>query len=209
MTGVVDFFTYRFDGGGRVLVALIFFALAILGVIMSTRGRGAMVWIVGVGGFLLGILLGAMAGIMLFNSLIAMTILASVFGVLLLFLVMRVKSIGYFIGIATLSWFLAYIVTSEMYVKDTSVSRNTILFIDMAIGIIMGFLAALRSKYLVSVVTAIAGGLLSAISALAIFGVYFADYRTCLIAGVISAFGLFVQITTYDLKPTKRKKKRR
>ncbi len=208
MINVVDFFTHNFGLGGNVLVAFIFLAMAVLGVIIAMRGRGAMVWIVSVCGFIVGILVGAMLGILVFNSLIMMIILAAVGGVLLLYGVRTAKSIGYFVGIGTLSWFLAYIITSEMYVTNTSIDENTLLFIDMAVGIVMGFLAALRSKYIVSVVTAVAGGLLASISTLAIFGNYFADAKTWTIAGAIALLGIMVQIKTYDIKPPKKKKSR-
>ncbi len=208
MINVVEFFTHNLGVGGNVLVAFIFLALAVLGVIIAMRGRGAMVWIVSVCGFVVGILAGAMIGILVFNSLIMMIILAAVGGVLLLYGVRSARSVGYFIGIGTLSWLLAYIVTSEMYVTDTSVNENTLLLIDLVVGIFMGFLAALRSKYIVSVVTAIAGGLLASISTLAIFGSYFADGKTWTIAGAVALLGIMVQIKTYDIKPQKKKKSR-
>lgn len=209
MIHVVDFFTRTFGVGGNVLVAFIFLVMAVLGVIIAMRGRGAMVWIVSVCGFVVGILLGAMIGILVFDSLIMMIILAAVGGVLLLYGVRSVKSIGYFVGIATLSWFLAFIITSEMYTTDTKVTENTMLFIDMAVGIVMGFLAALRSKYIVSVVTALAGGVMASICTLAIFGNYFADFKTWVIAGAVALLGLIVQINTYDIHSTKNKKKKR
>lgn len=209
MIHVVDFFTRTFGVGGNVLVAFIFFAMAILGVIIAMRGRGAMVWIVSVCGFLVGLFIGAMIGILVFNSLIMMIILASVFGVLLLFGVRTVKSIGYFVGIATLSWFLAFVITSEMNVTGTRITKNTLLFIDMAIGVIMGFLAALRSKYIVTIVTALAGGVMASICTFAIFGSYFADLKMWITAGAVALLGIVVQINTYDIKPSKGKKKRK
>lgn len=209
MIHVVDFFTRTFGVGGNVLVAFIFFAMAILGVIIAMRGRGAMVWIVSVCGFLVGLFIGAMIGILVFNSLIMMIILAAVFSVLLLFGVRTVKSIGYFVGIATLSWFLAFVITSEMNVTGTRITKNTLLFIDMAIGVIMGFLAALRSKYIVTIVTALAGGVMASICTFAIFGSYFADLKMWITAGAVSVLGIVVQINTYDIKPSKGKKKRK
>lgn len=208
MIHVVDFFTYTFGVRGNVFVAFVFLAIAILGVIIAIRGRGAMVWIVSVCGFLIGILLGAMIGILVFNSIIMMIILAAVGGVLLLYGVRSVKSIGYFIGIATLSWFLAFIITSEMNITDSKTTENTLLFIDMAVGVFMGFLAALRSKYIVSVVTALAGGVMASICALAIFGNYFADAKTWVIAGAVALLGFIVQINTYDIHSSKKKKRR-
>lgn len=208
MINVVEFFTHNFGVGGNVLVAFIFLALAVAGVIIAMRGRGAMVWIVSVCGFVVGVLAGAMLGILVFNSLIMMIILAAVGGVLLLYGVRSARSIGYFIGIGTLGWLLSYIVTSEMYIGDSGVNENILLLIDFAVGVFMGFLAALRSKYIVSLVTAIAGGVLAAISTLAIFGSYFADAKTWTIAGAVAVLGLMVQIKTYDIKPVKKKKDR-
>lgn len=208
MINVVEFFTRNFGVGGNVLVAFIFLAMAVLGIIIAIRGRGAMVWIVSVCGFVVGVLAGAMLGILVFDSLIMMIILAAVGGVLLLYGVRSTKSIGYFLGIGTLSWILSYIVTSEMYITDTTVDENTLLLIDLAVGVSMGFLAALRSKYIVSLVTAVAGGLLAAISTLAIFGSYFADAKTWAIATGIALIGMLVQIKTYDIKPSGKKKSR-
>ncbi len=208
MINIVEFFTHNLGVGGNVLVAFIFLALAVAGVIIAMRGRGAMVWIVSVCGFVVGVLAGAMLGILVFNSLIMMIILAAVGGVLLLYGVRAARSIGYFIGIGTLGWLLSYIVTSEMYTGDSGTNENILLLIDFAVGVFMGFLAALRSKYIVSLVTAIAGGLLTAISTLAIFGSYFADAKTWTIAGAVAVLGFMVQIKTYDIKPAKKKKDR-
>lgn len=209
MVHMVDFFTRRFGVGGNIIVALIFILLAVVGVVIAMRGRGAMTWIVGVCGFVCGVLLGAMVGILVFNSLILMIIFASVGGVLLLYTVKNVKTIGYFLGIGSLGWFLAYIITSEMYTTDTSVTENTLLFIDLVAGLAMGFFAALRSKYIVSVITALAGGVIAAISTLALLGQYFADAKMWFIAVAVALAGLAAQINTYDLKSAKKKNKRR
>lgn len=209
MIHVVDFFTRRFGVGGNVLVALMFLAMAVVGVIIAVRGRGAMVTIVSVCGFLLGLLGGAMVGILCFDSLIAMIVLAAVGGVVLLFTVRNVKSIGYFIGIGSLSWFLAFVITSEMYVTDAKITENTLLFADLVIAVIMGFLAALRSKYTVSVVTSLAGGVMTSISILAMLGNYFADAKTWIIAGVVAVVGFIAQTRVYDLKPKRNKQKHR
>lgn len=208
MIHIVDFFTGMFGVGGNIISGLIFLLLAVLGVVIAIRGCGAMVWIVSICGFLVGILIGAMIGILVFNSLIMMIILAAVGGVLLLYGVRHTKSIGYFVGIGSLSWLLAYIITNEMYVTDTHVSQNTLLFIDMAVGLTMGFFAALRSKYIVSVVTALAGGMLTSIATLSIFGNYFADAKTWTIAAAAAVLGFMVQINTYDIHTGKRKKRK-
>lgn len=209
MIHIVDFFTRTFGAGGNIIVAVIFFALAILGVIISMRGRGAINRIVGVCSWAIGTLIGAMLGLLCFNSLILMIILAAVGGVLLLFAVKNAKGVGYFIGIGSLGWFLAFVITSEMHITDERFTENTLLFVDLVIGIVVGFLAALRSKYLVSVITAAAGGIITAISTLAMMGYYFADTRVWVVAVAVALAGLAVQIHTYDLKPGKKNKKQR
>lgn len=207
MVHIVDFLTNQFGIGGTVIAAIISFVLAALGVIVAMRGRGAMEWIVIVCGFMVGVLAGAMIGILCFDSLILMGIFAAVGGVLLLYTVKNAKSVGYFIGIGSLSWLISLIVTSEIYASDASVSENSLLFLDLVIGIVMGTLAACRSKYIVSVVTAIAGGMITAIFTLVILGYYFADTKTWVFAGAVALAGLAVQIHTYDLKAQSKKKK--
>lgn len=207
MIHLVEFFTRLFGVAGSIVSALVFLAFSVLGIVISMRGRDVMVGIVAVCGFACGVLAGAMVGLLLFDSIILMVILAAVGGVLLLYTVKNIKSVGYFIGIGSLSWFLAFIITSQMYVTDESVTENTLLFIDLVIAVVMGFLAACRSKYIVSVITAISGGVIASISALAILGYYFADIKTWFLAAIIAAAGIAVQINVYDLKPTKKKKK--
>lgn len=214
MIRIVDFFTRQLGTGGNVIVAVIFFLLAAGGVVIAMRGRGAMVWLVGVCGFLFGVTAGAMVGLLCFNSLILMVVFAAVGGVLLLYTVKNAKSVGYFIGIGSLSWLLALIITSEFYMSNAKVTENTLLFIDFLIGLFMGILAACRSKYIVSVVTALAGGMITSISTLVILGYYFSDIKTWVLAGMVALAGLAVQIHTYDLrhktaKPTKKTNKRK
>ncbi len=208
MIHVVEFFTRHFGIGGNVFAAIIFLVLAILGIVIAMRGRDAMVGIVAVCGFICGIIIGAMIGLLCFDSIILMIILASVGGVLLLYTVRNLKSVGYFIGIGSLSWFLAFVITSQMYVTDESVNENTLLFIDLVIAVVMGFLAAGRSKYIVSVITAVSGGVITSISTLAILGYYFADIKTWIIAAIIALAGFAVQINIYDFKPRKKKKRK-
>ena len=209
MIHIVDFFTRTFGAGGSIIVAVIFFALAILGVIIAMRGRGAIDRIVGICSWATGTLSGAMLGLLCFNSLILMIILAAVGGVLLLYTVKNNKGIGYFIGIASLGWFLAFVITSEMNITDARFTENTLLFIDLVIGLGLGLLAALRSKYLVSLITAASGGVITAISTLAMIGYYFADTRTWVVSAVVALAGFAVQIHTYDLKSEGKNKKRR
>lgn len=204
MIHLVEFFTHRFGAMGNIASAVVFLALAVLGLIIAMRGRAVMVGVVAVCGFICGVLAGAMIGLLCFNSIILMVILASVGGVLLLYTVKNIKSVGYFIGIGSLTWFLAFTLTSQMYVTDEAVTENTLLFIDLA-AVVMGILAACRSKYIVSVITAISGGVITAISSLAILGYYFADLKTWIIAGIVAAAGIMVQINVYDLKGSSKK----
>ncbi len=191
---------------GTLVAALVFLALTVLGVVIAMRGRGTMIWLVSVSAFIFGTLAGAMIGILAFDSIIIMAVLAAVCGVLLVVVVRRLTSVGYFIGIGTLSWFLAFIITSEMYVAGEGVSENTLLFIALLIAIVMGTLAACRSKYMATFITAVSGGVITAISSLALIGFYFADARTWIIATIIAVLGICVQIRTYDLKPFKKRK---
>ncbi len=193
---------------GTAVAAVLFLVLAVLGVVIAMRGRQTMMGVVSVCAFLCGMLLGAMIGILVFYSLIIMIILSAVFSVLLVVVVKYFKSLGYFIGISTLGWLLAFLLTSEMKIAPDSISNNTLLFIDLAIGIIMGIMAASRSKITISLVTAASGAIITATSSLALVGFYFPDIKTWIIAGAIFVAGMAVQIHIYDLKPVKRKKKK-
>ena len=208
MIHIVDFCRNSMGAAGTAVAAILFLAFSVLGIVIAVRGRGAMIWLVSVCAFLFGLLAGSMIGILVLDSIIAMILLASVFGVMLVVVVKRFKSIGYFIGISTLGWLLSTLITSEMYIAGDKISENSLLFIDLMIGLIMGIMAACRSKYLVSVITAVSGGVITAISSLALIGFYFADIKTWIIAIVVSVFGLSVQIRTYDLAHTKPKKKK-
>ena len=206
MIHVVDFFRRTMGFGGSVLIKLIFALLAFAGSIIAIRGRKAMVWLVSVSAFIFGMLLGAMLGILAFNSIILMIILASVCSVLLLVVVKKFKSIGYFIGVGSLGWFLSFIITSDMNVSSEVANENALLFLDLVIGVIMGFMAACRSKYITSVITAASGGIITAISVLALVESYFADEKMWIIAGMVALAGFIVQIHTYDLRPRLSKK---
>ena len=120
---------------------------------------------------------------------------------LLLVVVRRFKSIGYFIGVGALGYFLSFMVTSEMKISSDMTNENTLLFLDFVIGVIMGIMAACRSKYITSIITAISGGLISAISALALVESYFADKKMWAMATVIAILGFMYQIRLYDLTP--------
>ena len=205
MIHIVNFCRSSIGAAGTAVAAVLFLLFAVLGVIIAMRGRSTMTWIVSVCAFIFGVLLGAMIGILIFDSIIIMAILASVCGVLFVCVVKHFKSIGYFIGIGTLGWILSYIITSEMYIADGNKSKNSLLFIDLMVGIAMGIMAACRSKYLVSFITAISGGIIAAISSLALIGFYFIDMRTWIIAIVIAIAGFIIQIRTYDLQHPMRK----
>lgn len=193
---------------GTAVAAVMFIVLAVLGVVIAMRGRETMMGVVSVCAFLCGMMLGAMVGILVFNSLIIMIILAAVLSVLLMVVVKYFKSVGYFIGISTLGWVLAFLLTSEMKIAPDSISNNTLLFIDLVVGVIMGIMAASRSKITVSLVTAASGAVIAATSSLALIGFYFPDIKTWIIAGIIFITGMVVQIRIYDLKPVNRKKKK-
>ncbi|MBQ3123994.1 MAG: hypothetical protein IJC09_01045 [Clostridia bacterium] len=206
MIHLVNFCRNTMGAAGTAVAAVIFLALTVLGVVIAMKGRETMIWVVSVCALVFGTLAGAMIGILVFNSIIIMIILASICGVLLVFVVKRFKAVGYFIGISSLGWLLAFILTSEMNVAGDTVNENTLLFIDLVIGLVMGILAACRSKFTVSLVTAASGGVITAVSSLALIGFYFPDIKTWIIAGIIFVAGIVVQIRIYDLKPVSRKK---
>lgn len=206
MSHLVDFFTGKFGTGGNIIVALIFIALALVGLIIALRGRQVMVLLSGFCGTVVGILGGAMVGLLCFDSFILMMVLAFLGGVALLLLLHYVKSVGYFISISALSFFISYVITSDMYITSTRITSETLLLLDLVIGITMGILAAIKSKYLVSVVTSASGGMIAAISIMVVFGCYFSDWRTWLLAFVIAVFGMYTQIRTYDIRPNKRRR---
>lgn len=206
MIHLVNFCRNAMGAAGNAVAALLFVALTVLGIIIAMRGRGTMLWLVSVCAFFCGALMGAMIGILAFNSIIIMIILASVCSVLFVVLVRHVEAVGYFIGIGSLGWFLAFILTSEMNVAGDTINENTLLFLDLVVGIVMGFLASCRFKYTVTLVTAASGGVIASISALGLIGFYFADIKTWIIAIIIAVCGFAVQVHTYDLKAKPNKK---
>ena len=207
MNHIVDLFNTHFGKSSSLVMAIVFFAMAVLGVIIAFRGRQAMVWLVGVCAFFVGILAGAMTGLLVFDSFIIMIGAAILGGIILLLLVKFVKGVGYFIGISTLGFFLSYIVTSEMYITTTKITHGTLLAIDLVVGFIMGILSLVKSKYTVSLVTAAAGGMITSISVLVLFGFYFSDWKTWLLALLVAAAGMLVQIRIYDIHPQRKPKK--
>lgn len=204
MSHLVDFFTARFGSGGNVIVGLIFLTAALLGVLIALKGRQIMVLVVGFCAVSVGILCGAAFGLLIFDSFIIMLITAFIGGTALLLLVKFVKGVGYFIGIGALTFFITFVITSELYIDSTRITENTLVFFDLIAGVAMGILAVFRSKYLVTAITAAAGGLITSISVLSLFGVYFADWRMWCLALAIAVFGVFMQIKVYDLNRGKK-----
>lgn len=205
MSHVVDLFTDRFGAGGSVMAGMIFIAAALLGIVITLRGRQVMVWLVAFCAAAAGIIGGAAFGLLVFDSFTVMLITAFLGGTALLLLVRFAKSVGYFIGIGVLGFFIAFTVTSELYIDSTRITESTLVFFDLIAGFILGILAAVRSKYIVTVITAAAGGLITSISALALFGVYFADLRMWISAAVITAAGIAVQLRQDENKGRKKK----
>lgn len=205
MSHVVDFFTGRYGASGNVISGIVFISIAFLGLAIALRGRGAMIWLVSACGLIVGIISGAMIGLLVFDSFILMLVFGFLGGTALLLLVRFVKSVGYFIGIGALGFFLAFSITSEMHLTNTRITENTIMLADLMVGIIMGLLAAAKSKYIVTIITAASGGVIAAISILALLRCYFADWRTWLLAAAIAIGGLVVQVRVYDLAKRERK----
>ena len=207
MARIVGFFNGHFGIGGSIFTGLIFLQVAVRGLIIAIRGRQVLIVLVGFCAAAVGMLAGAMAGLLIFDSLIVMVIFAAIGAAALLLLIHYVRSVGYFISIFALSFFIAYVITSEMYITSTRITESTLLLADLLIGFIMGILAAVKSKYTVSAITSAAGGMISSISILALFGCYFADWKMWLISIAIASFGMYTQIKIYDLaKPSKKRK---
>lgn len=203
MSHIVDFFTRTFGSGGSIIVGIIFIILSVVGILIAVRGRQIMYGLAVFCGLCIGILSGAAAGLLLTNSLIIMIIASFIGGVLLMLLLKYVQALGYFLGIGTLGFLIAFVITSEFYIDSTKITENTLLLIDLIVGIITGVLAAIRSKYVISVITSAAGGMISSISILALFGKYFADWKMWVLAFIIAAFGMVMQIRIYDLHGNK------
>lgn len=207
MSHIVDFFTARFGSNATIVVGIIFFAMMILGFIIAVKGRQVMQVLVAVCGAVIGIFFGAAFGLLVFNSFIIMLITAFLGGALLLMLVLLVKGIGTFISMGFLGFFIAFTVTSEMYISSTRITEGTLVFIDLIAGVLTGILAAVQSKYTVSFITAAAGGMITSISVLVLLGYYFSDWKTWLLASVVAVFGMSVQFKTHDSKMPSKKKR--
>ncbi len=199
MIHIIEILFKTFGAGGNIVVGIVFFIMTILGMIIAMRGRRVMTWLVSACGMIIGILAGAMVGIMVFYSFVLMLVFAVIGGVLMLLLLKYLKGLGYFIGIGLLSFFLAFVMTSEMYITNTKITENTLLLIDLVIAVGMGILSVMKSKFFISFITATSGGMITSISVLGLFGYYFSDWKTWTIAILVAALGLYVQIKTYGL----------
>lgn len=125
MSHIVDFFNSRFGAGGGFVTFIIFAAFAVLGGIIAFRGRKAMVWLVSFCALFVGVLAGAMVGLLVFDSFIIMLVMAFLGGAALLLLVKYVKGIGYFIGISTLSFFGIYSYIRDIYNRYKGNRKHT------------------------------------------------------------------------------------
>ena len=193
MSHIVDIFTEAFGAGGSVIVGIRFIITALLGALTALRGRQVIMWIVGFFAAGVGILGGAAFGLLVFDSFIIMLITAFLGGAALLLLVRFVKGLGRFIGMGALGFLIAFIITSELYIDSAKITENTLVFFDLIIGVLLGILAAVNSDIVVTLITAAAGGMVMSISVLALFGVYFADWRMWILAAVAAVFGAAVQ----------------
>lgn len=208
MSRVVDLLSGSFGGGKNIVVSLMFLLLAVFGFVIAMRGRQLMVWLVGFCGLCVGILGGAMAGLLPFDSFLLMLIFALLGGVGMVLLVKYIKSVGYFIGMGSLSFFIAYMVTSDLTLSNTRITENTWLLFDLAASVLMGILAVIKSKYLVSFITSIAGGVMTSVSVFAMSGSYFADLKMWIFAATVAVLGIIVQIRVYDIHPSKNEPKK-
>ena len=168
MSRVVTLLTSSFGVGGNIVVSCIFILLCLFGILVAVRGKWVMIWLVS---FMLA---GAMAGLLIFNSFILMLICAIMGGTSMLLVGRYVKSIGYFISMFFLAFFISYVITSEMQITNTRITENTLLLFDLVVGL--------------------AGGMITSISILVLLGSYFADWKMWLIAIAVSIFGFVMQI---------------
>ena len=194
MSRIVTLLTGYFGVGGNIFVSCIFLVLALLGVVVALYGRGVMIWLVSFVLAAIGILAGAMVGLLIFNSFILMLICAVFGGTAMLLAGRYVKSIGYFISMFFLAFFIAYVITSDMQITNTRITENTMLLIDLVIGFVTGLLAVIRSKYIVTLITSAAGGMIASISIMALSGSYFADWKMWLLAIIIAVLGVVMQL---------------
>lgn len=205
MSNILDILTRNFGMQGDKVMTVILAVMTVFGVIVTLAGRRVMVWLVSVCGMLAGMIAGAMIGLLIFDSFIIMIILALLCAAAMAVLIGRTKRFGYFIGMTCLSFFTAYIITSDMCASNAQLTEGTLVLIDMIIAVVSGLLAAVRSRYVVSFITSVSGGMIVSISVLALMGAYFSDWRTWTLAAIAAAAGMCVQVYTYDVKAVKHK----
>ena len=205
MINILNFCCNYMGNFGIVIAKIAFIIITAIGVGIAIRGRGTMMWIVSVCSFWFGAIGGAMIGILAFNSIILMIILAAVFAVLMVVVVHHFRSIGYFIGISSLGWLLCRMLVTNIS-SDVTLSDNILLFLTLVVALVMGIMAACRSKYIITFITSISGGVIASMGLLAVFGAYFTDIKTWIVAAVFAAIGIIVQFSIYDLRPSKKHK---
>ena len=194
MSRVVTLLTSSFGVGGNIVVSCIFILLCLFGILVAVRGKWVMIWLVSFMLASIGIVAGAMAGLLIFNSFILMLICAIMGGTSMLLVGRYVKSIGYFISMFFLAFFISYVITSEMQITNTRITENTLLLFDLVVGLAVGLLSVIKSKFIVTSITSVSGGMITSISILVLLGSYFADWKMWLIAIAVSIFGFVMQI---------------
>lgn len=194
MIRIIEFFYKTFGSNGNFAVGVMFFAMLVFGIVIAMKGRRVMSVLVSLCGVAVGILAGAMVGLLVFDSFILMIIFAIIGGSLLVLLTRFVKGIVYFVGISTLSFFLAFVMTTETYITNTQVTENTLLLADLVFAMIMGLLSLVKSRVIIAFVTATSGGIMTSIGILGLFGYYFSNRVTWTIAIAVAIFGMFIQL---------------
>lgn len=140
MVRITEFFYQRFAGAGGIVLGIIFFIMAVFGIVVAVNGKRIMAVLVRVVGAAVGILSGAMAGLLLFDSFILMIVFAVIGGFLIALLMRYVRGVVHFIGMSALGFFLAFVVTSEMYTSNTQITESSLLLVDLIIAFAMGIL---------------------------------------------------------------------
>lgn len=194
MSRVVTLLTSSIGVGGNIFVSCIFILLCIFGILVAVRGQEVMIWLVSFMLASIGIIAGAMVGLLIFNSFILMLVCAIIGGTSMLLVGRYVKSVGYFISMFFLAFFISYVITSEMQITNTRITENTLLLFDLVIGLVVGLLAIIKSKFIVTLITSVSGGMITSICILVLLGSYFADWKMWLIAISVSVFGFVMQV---------------
>lgn len=194
MSRVVTLLTSSIGAGGNIFVSCIFILLCVFGILVAVRGQEVMIWLVSFMLASIGIIAGAMVGLLIFNSFILMLVCAIIGGTSMLLVGRYVKSVEYFISMFFLAFFISYVITSEMQITNTRITENTLLLFDLVIGLVVGLLAIIKSKFIVTLITSVSGGMITSICILVLLGSYFADWKMWLIAISVSVFGFVMQL---------------